>query len=132
MELLDLQVAETAGEAPRDVFGLPNALERRPLFPGQPAAELERGGEPGGFGGTDAFGAKPFGSGPLRKPAQGTLAELQQAAGHLQDAAAAPSGADDDGEQLGCREGGGPEGPEPLAPAGRGGEGGPGAGPCTG
>ena len=83
--------------------------------PSQPAAELEGRGQAGGLGRTDALGAKPFGPGPLRQPAQGALAELEQPAGHVQDAAPGPSGADHDGEQLRRGEGGGPERPEALA-----------------
>jgi hypothetical protein len=53
VELLHLEVSETAAEQANHVFRLSNALDRGPFFPGEPGTEFEAGEQAGRLGGTD-------------------------------------------------------------------------------
>ena len=58
VELLDLEITQPGTKQTKDIFGFPNPLHRRSLFPRSAGPQFEGGDEPAGLGGPDCPGAK--------------------------------------------------------------------------
>jgi len=68
VKLLHLEIPQPA-EHTQNIFGFPDALDWRTLFPRTPRSELESRQQTAGLGRTDAGRPEQLGAGPLCQPA---------------------------------------------------------------
>jgi hypothetical protein len=114
VELLDLKVAQSAGEHPNHVVRFSDSGDRRTLLPSQAGTKLDGGEQTRGLGGTDAGRAQQLGPRPLGQAAQRSIADLEQPERHIEHAAPLIAGSYQNCEELGRGERGSAQRPEAL------------------